>query len=127
MTRQAPHGYGGYVGMKMPAPFGEAPSYIQLQSVLTDHQNKSNQTNSHEALFNDFSYAVSSMVENYAPDFCGINGKSISIVAVRRLNLDKESEAEHIIDCLLEYGYIAPNKLSKLAVKLSKKHTRKDK
>ena len=105
----------------MTQPFGEAPSTVHSRDTVMSALGK-NLDDEHRGLFVDLEVAVSSMVENFAPDFDGTRGRASTIATVRRMKLSKEEEVEHIMDALIEKGFITPSKLQKALVRLSKKY-----
>jgi len=98
----AQHGFGNYVGLKMPDPFGVPPSTQQTSQVMTDHWEKL-KNGPVNAIFADVETALKEMVVYHSPSFNGEWGNRVTIKQVKNLQLTNAELAQHCIDILLHH------------------------
>ena len=96
------HGFRNYVGLKMPDPFGVAPSTQQTTQVMTDHWEKL-KNGPVNAIFADVETALKEMIVYHSPSFNGEWGKRTTIKQVKNLNLSNKELAQHCVDILLHH------------------------
>lgn len=122
---QNEHGFGNRVGLRMPDPFGSAPSTVRETQVMTEHFQKL-KDGPVNAIFADVETAIKEMVVYHAPSFNGEWGNRVTIKQVKNLQLTNAELAQHCIDILLHH-FVSAKEMEKCIAEYEqrKKHPEK--